>query len=155
MRDFILTGTGLQLLMSSILRKGSNYRVKVIGQGYSMSPFIKNNDTIILKSVNPIKKIKFGDIVAVSNSKKDKLVIHRIIRMKNGQFQTKGDNNPDADPWCTKDDIIGIVDEIIADSGSSYRCTHWQNILIAFASKTGLLNHIIYPGYQTFRNLIK
>jgi signal peptidase I len=153
--EFVLTGKALQHLMSSVLNAGRDFRVKVKGRGYSMIPFIKDNDAVMLKSVDRQRGIKFGDVVAVSDRRKGKIVIHRIIRSQKGRYQTKGDNNLKADAWCTINDIIGTVNEIKSNGWIPYHCRHWQNVIIAVASKTGVLNRILYPGYLYLRNLVK
>jgi signal peptidase I len=155
MREFVLTGETFEYLMSSVLNAGQGYRVKVRGRGYSMIPFIKDNDAVMLKPVDPLRGIKFGDIVAVSSRNKGKIVIHRIIGSKKGRYQTKGDNNLKADAWCTINDIIGMVNNIKNNGWIPYACAHWQNVIIAIGSKTGLLNRILYPGYLYLRNLVK
>ena len=59
--------------------------------------------------------IKKGDIVVYQHDADDKeptlLIIHRVQQVNDdGSIITKGDNNPDADPWTTpKDHIIGKV----------------------------------------------
>lgn len=152
---FILTGEGFRELMAAILSSGPDYRVRVRGRGFSMVPFIKDNDAVMLKPIDHQRGIKFGDVVAVSSRDKERIVIHRIIRSKKGRYQTKGDSNPKADAWCSINCVIGIVCDIDNKGWIPYHCTHWQNVIIAVASKTGLLNRIIYPGYIYLRNLVK
>lgn len=156
---FILTGEGVRELMAAILRAGRDYRVRVRGRGFSMIPFIKDNDAVMLKPVDLRRGIKFGDVVAVSSGNKGKIVVHRIIRLKRGCCQTKGDNNLKADPWCTIAHIIGVVDEIIAGEMPygrwlPHHLKHWQNVMIAIASRTGLLNRILYPGYLCLKKWV-
>lgn len=155
MSEFVLTGKALQRLLTSIIRDDSGYRVRVRGRGFSMIPFIKNNDAVVLKPVNSLRGIKFGDIVAVSNREKTRAVIHRVIRSRNGRYQTKGDGNAIPDPWCTVDDIIGTVDNIEKTGWIPYTGSRWQNILIAIASRTGIFTRLIYPGFIYFRNIGK
>jgi len=146
--------------MASVLGSGLDYRVKVRGRGFSMIPFIKDNDAVMLRPVDHQRGIKFGDVVAVSGGDEGKIVIHRVIRSKKGRYQTKGDSNLRADAWCTIDNIVGRVDAVIAGECQDDRCIpnhykQWQNVIIAIASKTGFLNRILYPGYLYLRNLVK
>jgi signal peptidase I len=122
-----------------------------------MSPFIKDNDAVMLKPVDHRRGVKLGDVVAVlrSSSNGGKLVIHRIIRSKKGRYQTKGDNNAMADAWCSVHNIVGMVYDIKNNGWIPYHCVRWQNVMIAIASKTGLLSRMICPGYIFLRNLIK
>jgi len=153
--EFILTGKAFQYLMASILCADPRHRVRIRGRGFSMVPFIKDNGAIILKPVDRYRGIKFGDIVAVSDRRKTRIVIHRVIRLRNGRYQTKGDSNFMPDPWCAVDDIVGIVDIVESNGWIPYTCASWQNILIALASRTGVLNRLIYPGFIHLKNMIK
>lgn len=155
MKEFALTGEGFQSLMASLLKAGPDYRVKVRGRGYSMVPFIKDKDAVFLQAVDRRQGVSLGDVVAVSGADKRRIVIHRVVRIKNGRYQTKGDNNPRADSWCTIDDIIGIVHKIESSGWVAACYRPWQNAAIAIASKTGLLNRVIYPSLIFFRNLTR
>ncbi len=155
MSEFILTGKAFQHLITSIIGADSVYRIRVRGRGFSMIPFIKSRDAVILKPVDHHRGIKFGDIVAVSNREKTRAVIHRVIRSRNRCYQTKGDSNAISDSWCTIDDIIGMVDHIERTGWIPYTCSRWQNTLIAIASRTGIFTRLIYPGFIYFRDLAK
>ena len=153
MRELVLAGKGLTDLVSSILAGRPDHRVRMNCRGHSMAPFIRDNDTVILKPVDQHHGIRFGDIVAVTVGNKQKFIIHRVIRLKNGFFQTKGDNNKTADTWCPSSDIIAIVDGIGGHSRLPYQYARWQKVIIAFASKTGILNRVLLPIYSYFRGL--
>lgn len=155
MSEFILTGEGFQRLMTSVFNAGPAYRVKIRCRGYSMTPFIKDNDAVVFRSIDRRRGVKFGDIVAVVDRNRSKVVVHRIIRKKNGRFQTKGDNCLDADAWCSIENIIGVVDKIQNNGWIPYHCTPWQNAVIAVASKTRVLNRLIYPGFFHIKNILK
>lgn len=85
----------------------------VIVEGHSMEPTFHTGDVIItLKSFD----YHVGDIIAyeVSDNQigQGGHVIHRIASVKSTAdtvvYQTKGDNNPDPDPWTvSKNDIYG------------------------------------------------
>ena len=90
----------------AILAKGSS--VKLRTSGYSMFPFIRKNDVLI---ISPIKnsKLKRGDIIAFTI--KSELVAHRIIKFEKHLIITKGDGNMHFDQPLTTDQIFGIVDQ--------------------------------------------
>jgi signal peptidase I len=153
--EFVLSKEGFQELMAAVLKADPNFRVKIRGRGYSMIPFIKDQGDILLRAVDPAQGIKFGDIVAVSNRGSGKIVVHRVIRSKGGRYQTKGDNNPYVDNWSDAKDIIAQANEIRQKLGWFYYTgIRWQNILIAMASRTGILNRVLYPGYLYLRNRV-
>ena len=50
----------------------------------------------------PVADLKTGDIITYvppAESGIDNLVTHRIVSIKGDTFRTKGDNNPQPDPW--------------------------------------------------------
>jgi hypothetical protein len=120
-----------------------------------MIPFIKDDSALILRPIDPQRGIRLGDIVAVPNRKKTRIIVHRVIRVKKAFCQTKGDNCLAPDRWCPIDDIVGVVDAIDNTGWIPYRCRPWQNVIIAIASKTGVLNRLIYPGFIHLRNLMR
>lgn len=60
----------------------------------SMEPLIKPGDVVIMKRVDP-EEIAIGDIIQFHETSYD--IVHRVIDIKDSQFQTKGDNNNTAD----------------------------------------------------------
>ena len=84
----------------------------------SMVPEFARGDAVIVEKygkdkVKDLKKLKKGNILYFS--KDNKLVIHRIVSIKeleNDRFEitTKGDNNNSVDAWVvTNDEIIGVA----------------------------------------------
>ena len=67
----------------------------------SMQPKISKGDAVIIEKVKDYKKLKENDIIAFTNEKNNKVVIHRIqeVTTTNGKlsFVTKGDANNAAD----------------------------------------------------------
>lgn len=154
MKEFNLSGEDLYGLMESVLNFGPTYRVKVKAKGNSMSPFLKHHSVIVLKPVDTTKKIRFGDIVAVSNKKKNFIIIHRVIGLKKGLYLLKGDNNYSIDGWFDKKDILGIIDEIQGNGFINCKSI-WQNTIIAIGSRTGFFNWILFPVLRSFKKNFK
>ena len=76
----------------------------------SMDPWI-DNSFLIEKPIEDCTRLKVGDIITYPmNSTR---VVHRIINMENGVIQTKGDNNPEPDPYTITcngiNRVIGIL----------------------------------------------
>lgn len=84
----------------------------------SMEPTIKENDVIIVKSVD---NYEVDDIVTYSSA--DSFITHRIVQITNENYITKGDNNNTNDPAIKKDVVIGKVVSILGGLGI------WQEIL--------------------------
>jgi hypothetical protein len=76
-----------------------------------MWPFIKDGDVI---TVSPSKEVRLlrGDIVAFVHPGNGRLAVHRIMREKDGGFDLKGDNVPEADGIVRRENILGVVSRI-------------------------------------------
>lgn len=82
----------------------------------SMEPKISAGDMVFVKE-KPISSIKKGDIITFKQSEK-KLITHRVFRVDNEGFQTKGDNNNVKDNWVVHpENVIGEVKTIIPNAG--------------------------------------
>ena len=123
MEELTLSGTDLYELMGSFFR------------GFSMSPFIKDRNSITIKPVEKELSPKLGDIVAIAVHDRKKILVHRIVKVAGPQYLTKGDNNAIVDGWFDRKDILGVVENIAMQSGFVYCPKRWQNITIALASR--------------------
>lgn len=84
-----------------IRRKG---HLSVIVRGACMEPIIRENELIEVKRVNT--QVKTGDIVLVYCAGIGKL--HRIVKIKNENIFTKGDNMESLDENKDPGNIIGV-----------------------------------------------
>ena len=64
----------------------------------SMVPNLQKGDMVVIYGTDDIK---VGDIVVYDSPIMKYPIIHRVISIENGTVETKGDNNPIADPWKT------------------------------------------------------
>lgn len=77
----------------------------------SMEPNIKEGSIIYYKKV-PKKEIKEGNIISFKIS--DKIVSHRVYKVDDSGFTTKGDATSTIDPVViTYDQVLGKVDSIV------------------------------------------
>ncbi len=102
----------------NILSKGTDIRikrvfaVKVIGE--SMSGTLESGDIVAARKVRAFTRYNKGDIIVFRMG--EITIIHEIVGIttdSNGevQYETKGVNNPQKDPWnVSKRDILGKVD---------------------------------------------
>lgn len=153
MEDFILSGKKFWELVDAICGDRQIFQIKIKGYGSSMSPFIKSGHALIIQPVNREIRIKAGDIVALASQNREKIIVHRVIGIKNSLFQVKGDNCPRDDGWFQKTDILGIVRGVKTASGKTILYKRWHNVMIAFLSRTGLLNRIVLPLGRYIKNL--
>ena len=74
----------------------------------SMVPTFEKGDLAIVSGID--KDVSVGDIIVFDIGMRDYPIIHRVYNIaKNGDIQTKGDNNAYEDPWLlrTKETIHG------------------------------------------------
>ncbi|MDI6826165.1 MAG: signal peptidase I [Candidatus Aenigmarchaeota archaeon] len=58
-------------------------------------------DALLVRGV-PEKDLKVGDVIVYEITGQNTPIVHRIVKMENGQLTTKGDHNPTYDPWKPK-----------------------------------------------------
>ncbi len=115
------------LLAVPLLLKGRVY----VMQGGSMEPSISNGDLVLLK---PAGEIREGDVVVYRN------ICHRVLSVGEETLTTKGDANPDPDPWAVpKSAVVGKVDRVIPGLGSLFLFARSPLGIALFASLFFLL----------------
>ncbi len=82
------------------------YYTLAVGSG-SMSPNIKKGDIIVVEKIkNKKEELKIGDVLVFQYN--DTIIVHRIIKIENGYFYTKGDANTDPDDYpIPEGDVLG------------------------------------------------
>jgi len=76
--------------------------------GESMSPFLQEGDSLLVKEVNPKENLCLGDCLVYSSSDIKK-VCHRLVKIKGEKLYLKGDNVPQVDSPVSPEDILGRV----------------------------------------------
>lgn len=83
-------------------------KVETIAHGNSMYPFLKNGTKIIL---NPVfDNLNLGDVIVFEI--KNRVLMHRIIRIEDEIITTKGDFNFKPDENIKKNQVLGKLDTI-------------------------------------------
>lgn len=99
---FIILFMGLLLNLLSLTGTSLfGFRIYKVGSG-SMEPFLKVNDTIIIKKSD---NYELNDVVTYQSG--DEYITHRIVSINNNEIITKGDANNTQDDPITKDKIVG------------------------------------------------
>lgn len=93
----------------------------LIVSGHSMDGTYRTGDLIVVRTR---ATYHVGDIVGFQVPKGEAgagmVVIHRLHALAGGRFSTKGDNNPDPDPWTiAPSDIRGGADLRLAGVGNA------------------------------------
>lgn len=118
--------------LNSISKKllDEGYSVKLTVGGISMFPYLLSQEQV---KVEPVKnrKIQVGDILVFQFD--DKWVAHRLIKIKENHYITKGD-------FCIKKDTPLLREEIIGKISAVYR----KNKEVGFNSpKRNRLNYVL------------
>ncbi len=76
----------------------------------SMSPTINKYDLVLIQTID--KEPRVGDIILYRGKPQDpegrELILHRVIKISGDNIYTKGDANPNIDPWVVhREEIVG------------------------------------------------
>lgn len=128
----ILSSDELIGCVELLLAKNASARLTV--KGFSMFPFIRDNDVI---TISPFTQGNYsaGRIVAFVHPKTRKLVIHRIVGVEKGKYLVKGDNLYQPDGLVPKGDILGYVTKVERNNAAVMLGTKRFPCAIAFLSR--------------------
>lgn len=133
--ELSLPGPALLELLRATLAEGMSFRFRA--KGFSMDPFIRDSDMI---TVWPLADHSpdLGDVVAFIQEETEKLVVHRVIRIKGNSYLIKGDNSAGADGLIHRANILGWVKRVERDDKSVSVGFGPERFLIAFLTRMGL-----------------
>lgn len=80
--------------------------------GHSMEPNFKMNQSVLVSGLPYLfKKPKIGDVIVFRDSKSDKRILKRIMKISSSMYLVGGDNKQDSKDfgWIEKKDIYGKV----------------------------------------------
>lgn len=135
-------------LMESVLSSG--HRFRFTAHGVSMSPFIRDGDRVELERITALK---VGDIVAAS--REEKLLVHRIVAVKNGKVLLKGDHLRNPDGWFEQADLLGKIVAVTHDRKEQPVGVTRLNRTVAALSKQGLLPFALQIYAKIFKKVEK
>lgn len=104
-----LSGLALQEFLRVVLVKGAAFRFKA--RGFSMLPFIQDGDVLTV-SPPPARQSRPGEVVAFCHPETGKLVVHRVLARRSGDYLLRGDNALEADGLIPPAHILGRVDRV-------------------------------------------
>lgn len=93
-------------MLFAVLAGGNRFRFTV--HGVSMSPFIREGDTVEL---SPVGKLHKGRIYLAE--KKGRLLLHRAVAVKGNRVLLKGDNLPEPDGWFEKEGLLAVTVAVV------------------------------------------
>jgi len=132
-----ITGAGMAALAAETLKQGVFFRFRA--NGWSMSPFIRNDDIVTLV---PVKKklFKIGDVVAYVQPSGGNLAVHRIVGRRRSSYLIKGDNVTEFDEVVRPDAIIGKVFSVKRNGNKAWIGHGPEKVIIALLARFDLLN---------------
>jgi len=146
--ELALSSQHLEKLMRGVLDKGACFRFQ--GKGFSMSPFIKDGDVL---TIAPLQRSVpgFGDVVVFTHPHTGKLIIHRVIGKRAGEYRTKGDNAPEEDGLISRAAIVGCVSKVERNGKYIYLGLGPDRFIIAFVIRTTGLLPLLRPIWRLVR----
>ena len=84
--------------------------------GDSMEPVIREGNLLIIEAVK--KPLKVGDVPLYKRDS-GQYVLHRIVKIRRGEYTMKGDNRTVLENGITESHIIGVLTGIVRD-GKTY-----------------------------------
>jgi signal peptidase I len=150
--DLPLSGPALVELLQAVLQKGAAVRFQA--RGFSMSPFIKNEDVV---TISPLQGNLpgLGDIITFVQRETNGLCIHRIIRRRGGFYITKGDNSSETSERLPGENILGCLTRVEREGKEVFLGLGPERFLIALLSRRGLLLPLILPAWKVIRTIVK
>jgi signal peptidase I len=113
----------------------------VVVDGSSMNPRLAPSDVVALRSAS---SYGVGDVVAYRSKLLGRLVLHRIVAIRDGRYVFKGDNNSFLDPdRPRRAELIGKLWVRIPSGGRIAAAAHQPVVL---ASLAALLVLVAFPG---------
>lgn len=135
-------------LLTAVLNKDCSFRFKA--KGFSMHPFIKDDDVITVSPLNK-RKLSLGDIIAAYHVSNDTFMVHRLVKKNGNYYSLKGDNNPEADDILRINELIGRVTHIERDGKRKCLSLGVERRFIAWLNQKNLL----VPLMGKMRSILK
>jgi signal peptidase I len=133
--ELSLPGPALLELLRATLAKGMSFRFRA--KGFSMDPFIRDGDMITVRPLADHSP-NTGDVVAFIQEGSERLLVHRVIRIKGNAYLIKGDNSAGADGLIPRANILGWVKRVERDDKNVSLGFGPERSLIAFLTRMGL-----------------
>ena len=150
--ELSLSGPALVQLLRAVLDKGAPVRFRA--KGFSMSPFIKNEDVVTLSPLQSASPGR-GDVITFVLQGTDKLCVHRVVGKKGDFYVTKGDNTSEADESVPRENILGFVTRVERDGKDVFLGLGPERFVIAFLGRRGLLLPLILHVRKVICAMIK
>jgi signal peptidase I len=99
-------GGVLPALLESALETGAEARFEVDGR--SMLPLIRPGDTVRMRRLAGAEP-RLGDVVAIKGMPGGGLLVHRVVRLRDGKLLLRGDNTLVDNGEFAAEQVLGVV----------------------------------------------
>jgi hypothetical protein len=142
LQTFELAPGDFRELLREAMSRGVSLRFAAAGT--SMDPFIKDGDVV---TVAPLpSRLSPGDIVAAVSPANGLVIVHRIVRLSEGEALLKGDNLPAADGTAAGAALLGRVTRVERSGRPVVLGSERGSGLIACLSRWNLLRVFVRIG---------
>jgi len=139
-------------LLQAVLQQGKPFWFQA--PGFSMSPFIKDGDTITLSPLAEASP-QVGEVLAFLRPGSGKLVVHRLVGWQGERFLLRGDNSGEASEWIPASSILGRVTSVQRGGQAVRLGLGVERRIIATLSRRGLLQPVLRWLYPLIRPMIR
>ena len=146
-RELNVSSPDMVGLLRDVLGKGASFRFKA--KGFSMTPIIKDGDIITVSPCLPAGLLS-GDIAAFTHPVTGRLVVHRIIGVRDGSFFVKGDNNDDSDGLIPGSHVLGRITRNERNGRSVQLGLGAERSTIALLSRFRILRLLFVPVQKIY-----
>lgn len=124
--------------MQAVLAKGYPFRFQA--RGWSMVPFIRDGDVIVVTPFHDNKNPKIGEVIAFIHPEVGKLIVHRVIAKQDSAFFIQGDSILEqSDGYVPTNNLLGRVIRVERNGKSIWLGLGFERYLIAWLSRMRLL----------------
>lgn len=138
-------------MAKAVLREGTQLSFRAGGR--SMSPFIRNNETVIIKP--PTRTMRIGDVI-LFECEGPRLILHRIVKKKGDVYVTRGDATCHEDCSVPHSAVLGRAVHVV--DGLNFHLRFPLSALVALAlrlrDRPKLFNLLKVPGILLLRSLL-
>lgn len=132
-------------VISAVLDQGRPFRFQA--SGVSMSPLIRDGDLVTLAPLAQ-RTPRLGDVLAFISPAADRLMVHRVVGVRNRHLLLKADNSTRPDGWVDRQGILGRVVQVDHHHQPYPYGLGPERVLIALLSRLNLLQPCLRTYWQ-------
>ena len=125
-------------LLESSLESGVEASFAVAGN--SMRPLVRTGDVVRVRRLGPTEP-GLGDVVAIRGMPDGGLLLHRVVRVRNGRLLLRGDNSLVDNGECPMDAVLGVLAGVERNGRQVWFGSGRLGWLVALAVRMGLVNY--------------